>query len=101
MLPAPMRQLARARLELRLRLLRALPPSAHAAPVGGWVRAIREARGVSRAALAAQMRVSVSRVAQIEAGEVAGRLTLNALARAASALDCRLVVALVPREPLG
>lgn len=95
-----MRKLARRRLEARLAVLRDLPPSLHATPVGGWVRAIREAQGMSRRVLAERMRVSESRVAEIETGEATGRLTVNALVRAASALDCRLLVALVPRAPI-
>jgi predicted DNA-binding mobile mystery protein A len=39
-------------------------------------------------------------VVDIEKGEMSGSITLDSLARAAHALDCELVYALVPRKPL-
>ena len=44
--------------------------------------------------------VTQSRAFDIETAEVSGKITLDSLERAAHALDCRLVYALVPREPL-
>ena len=41
-----------------------------------------------------------SRAFDIEKGELSGRITLDSLERAAHALDCRLVYALVPRQSL-
>jgi predicted DNA-binding mobile mystery protein A len=41
-----------------------------------------------------------SRVAPIEQAEVSGSIRLDTLERAARALDCRLVYALVPYNPL-
>ncbi len=46
------------------------------------------------------MGVGEKRVQQMEVGEAHGSLTMESLARAAAALDCELVIALVPREPL-
>ena len=40
------------------------------------------------------------RVVGIEQAEVKGAITLDSLERAAHALDCQLVYALVPRKPL-
>lgn len=69
-------------------------------PPRGWVKAIREALGMTTAQLARRIGVVQSRAVAIEKAEVAGSMTLDSLARAARALDCDLVYALVPRKPL-
>lgn len=95
-----MRELGRQRLDERARALRDLPASAKASPHGGWIRAIREALGMPRRALAHRMHVGEKRIQQMELGEARGSITMSTLARAADALDCELIVALVPRVPL-
>jgi predicted DNA-binding mobile mystery protein A len=45
--------------------------------------------------------VSQPRIIKLEKGEVDGSITLDSLERAAQALGCRLVYALVPETPLG
>ena len=95
-----MRQLGRQRLDERALALRDLPASARSGPSGGWIRAIREALGMPRHVLGQRMQLGEKRVQQMELGEARGRITVDALARAAAALDCELVVALVPRESL-
>ena len=50
--------------------------------------------------LAARMGVSQPAVSQLERSEVAGRIQLDSLRRAAAALDCDLVYSLVPRASL-
>lgn len=92
-----MRQLARRKLDEKMSSFWASPLRA---PTGGWVRAIREALGMPRRELARRMGVGEQRVVQLEQGEAHGKVTLAALRRAASALDCELVVALVPRRPM-
>jgi len=69
-------------------------------PPRGWVKAIREALGMTSAQLAKRMGVSQPRVFKLEQAEAQGAVTLESLERAAHALDCRLVYALVPRRPL-
>ncbi|GMQ75670.1 MAG: mobile mystery protein A [Gammaproteobacteria bacterium] len=69
-------------------------------PSRGWVRAIREALGMTTAQLAKRIGVSQPRAVAIENAETKGSITLDSLERAAHALDCRLVYALVPRRPL-
>ena len=66
-------------------------------PTRGWVRAIREALGMNGRQLAQRMRVAPSHVSHIEQGESGGNITIKTLRRAADALDCELVYALVPR----
>lgn len=95
-----MRQLGRQRLDERARALREVPASAKASPHGGWIRAIREALGMPRSALAQRMHVGEKRVQQMELGEARGSITVSSLSRAAEALNCELIVALVPRVAL-
>jgi predicted DNA-binding mobile mystery protein A len=69
-------------------------------PAKGWVRAIRDALGLTTRQYAARLGVHPSRVGALEMGEVDETLTLQSLRRAAEALDCRVVYALVPNQPL-
>jgi predicted DNA-binding mobile mystery protein A len=55
---------------------------------------------MATADLAARMGVSVTAVANLERNERSGGIRLGTLRRAADALDCDLVYALVPRQPL-
>lgn len=69
-------------------------------PVRGWIRAIRDALGMNTRQLAARMGLSQPAITQLEQSEVSGRVQLDSLRRAAVALDCDLVYALVPRTSL-
>lgn len=69
-------------------------------PREGWVRAIREAMGMSLRQLAERAGVSKTTVRSAEVNEVKGTVQLNSLARLAEAMDCELVYALVPRDSL-
>jgi predicted DNA-binding mobile mystery protein A len=91
------RILARKQLDKRLNPLRNIE---FARPPRGWVKALREALGMTAEQLARRIGVSRPRVHKIEEAEVSGSITLNSLERAAQALDCRLVYAFVPRQPL-
>jgi len=71
-----------------------------ARPPRGWIKAIREALGMTTAQFARRLGVSQPRAVTIEKGEVTGAITLETLERAAQALDCRLVYALVPSKSL-
>ncbi len=92
------RATARRQLDKRLNSLRNADPLTR--PPRGWIKAIREALGMTTAQLGKRLGVSQPRTFAIEKAEVAGSITLDSLERAAHALDCRLVYALVPREPL-
>src|SRR5450631_2010983 len=93
-------QQARRALERRLAPWRALTPSSTARPAGGWVRAIRDALGMSAAELGQRMGTSQVAVTKLEASERAEGARLSTLTRAANALGCDLVYAFVPRAPL-
>jgi predicted DNA-binding mobile mystery protein A len=66
-------------------------------PPKGWIRAIREALGVSSRELAERMHTNRSLVVQQEKAEADDRITLKSLRAFANALDCDLVYAFVPR----
>lgn len=69
-------------------------------PPRGWVRAIREALGMTTAELGQRMGLTQSRVSQIERSEELGSIRLDTLERAAQALNCRVRYVFVPNEPL-
>jgi len=89
---------ARRQLDKRLTPLR--KAEGWARPSRGWIKAIREALGMTTAQLAGRIGVSQPRAVAIEQAERTGALTLDSLERAARALDCELVYALVPHRPL-
>ena len=90
---------ARQVLDARLDVLRP-GVSAGARPSGGWIRAIREALGMPLEDFAARLQVTKSTASRLEASEREGRIQLESMQRAAAALECDLVVALVPRHSL-
>jgi len=77
-------------------------PRRHKAPPrSGWVRAVREALGMTQTQLAARLGVARQTVDDLERAEAGRRITLESLDRLAQALDCRVVYAVVPEKPLG
>lgn len=91
---------AQARSQLDKRLTSLINSDQFARPPRGWIKAIREALGMTSKQLGKRLGVSQPRVVAIEKAEVSGAITLDSLERAARALDCRLVYALVPGKPL-
>ncbi|MEZ5558134.1 MAG: mobile mystery protein A [Pseudomonadales bacterium] len=92
------RALARKHLDRKLNSLR--DSTALLRPPKGWVKALREALGMTAEQLARRIGVTKPRVYEIERSELDGSITLHSLERAAQAMDCQLVYALVPRQPL-
>jgi predicted DNA-binding mobile mystery protein A len=84
-------------LDDRLTSLRRWPS---ARPPRGWLRAVRDALGLTTRQYAARLGVSQPQVVAYEKGEVEESISVANLRRAAEALDCELVYALVPRRPL-
>jgi predicted DNA-binding mobile mystery protein A len=70
-------------------------------PPKGWLRAIRDALGMTTAQFARRLGVSQPRIVKLEKSEVDGTVSLQTLQRAAEALGCRVVYALVPDKPLA
>lgn len=91
---------SRARRTLDQRLEALGPPARFQPPPKGWVRAIRDALGMTGAQLARRLSITAQSVADLEKSEAAGTISLNTLNRAAAAIDCTLVYALVPRTRL-
>lgn len=65
-------------------------------PPSGWIKAIREAIGMTKAQLAQRVHLSPSTVNTLERSEARGAITLESLDKLARAMDCRLVYAIVP-----
>lgn len=94
----PDRRAIRRQLDRRSIPLRGL--SAWLAPHGGWIRATRDALGMSGSELAERMGVRQQSVHNLEVSERRNTIQLDTLARAADAMGCDLVYALVPRSSL-
>lgn len=92
---------AQARRHLDTRLHPLQPLVEEPRPHRGWIRAIRDALGMSSTELAARIGVSQQSVTEFERSEVRDSLRLETLRRAASGLDCDLVYFLVPRTSLN
>ena len=76
------------------------PPERFTPPVRGWIKAVREALGMSSLQLARRSKVSQPALAAMEQSEIRGTAQLGSLRRVAAALDCTLVYALLPNKPL-
>jgi predicted DNA-binding mobile mystery protein A len=89
---------SRARLDLRFEQMR--PVERYALPTRGWIKAIRQALGMTTAQLASRMGIRQPSVVAIEQSEAGGTIELATLRRAAEALHCTLVYVLIPDQPL-
>jgi predicted DNA-binding mobile mystery protein A len=69
-------------------------------PKAGWIRAIREALGMTTAQLAERMGIQQSGVTLLEQREVSKTVSLETLQRAARAMNCELIYAIVPKDSL-
>jgi predicted DNA-binding mobile mystery protein A len=92
------RRKARQRLDERLSPLK--PRDRFAVPPKGWIRAIRDALGMTGVQFARRLKVSPQSVDALEKSEANGSVKIETLRRAAEALDCTLVYALVPNTSL-
>ena len=72
--------------------------SAFEIPIQGWVKAIREALGMTTDQLAKRLGVKQPRIFNIEKDEKS--LSLSTLEKVAAALDCKLAYTLVPKTSL-
>lgn len=90
--------LARRHLEIRVAPLRECANLVR--PPKGWVRAIRDSLGMTTRQLGTRLGRAQSNVIAIERNEAGDAISLGLLRKAAEALDCTLVYALVPKKPL-
>jgi len=98
MKPPTISSQARSRLDPRFEQMR--PVERYTPPLRGWIKAIRQALGMTTAQLAKRMGVRQPSAVAMEQSEVKGTIELATLRRAAEALDCTLVYALIPNKPL-
>ncbi len=94
-----LKQLRLRQTEAKLRPWMALAADHH--PTQGWVRTIRQAIGMTSTQLASRLGVTRQAIAELEKREAEGSVTLAALEKAAAALNCDVVYALVPRQELS
>lgn len=66
-------------------------------PAKGWLLAVREGLGLTRAAIAKRLSISPSAIAAFEQSEARGAITLQSLRKMADVLDCEVVIKLVPK----
>lgn len=69
-------------------------------PPKGWLRAVRDALGLTTRQLAERMKKSQPSITALEKNEATEAITLKSLREAAEALDCQLVYAIVPNGSL-
>jgi predicted DNA-binding mobile mystery protein A len=90
----------RARLALDNRLAELKPAERFKAPPRGWIRALRDALGMSSAQLGKRLGKVSQSVDDWEKAEANGSIQLKTLRQAAEALGCSLAYALVPKTSL-
>jgi len=91
---------AESRAHLDERIKQFEPVRRYTAPVRGWIKAIREAVGMTTGQLARRLGVKQPSIVAIEQSEARGSIELATLRRVAEALECTLVYAFVPKKPL-
>lgn len=69
-------------------------------PKSGWIRAVRESIGMTTVQLAKRMGIQQSGATLLENRELTKKVSLDILQRAAHAMNCELVYAIVPKESL-
>jgi predicted DNA-binding mobile mystery protein A len=70
-------------------------------PPVGWLKAIRGALGISSRQLAQIVGIDSAAVLRLEDREPTGKVTLELLDRAAQAMGCKVVYAIVPNDMFG
>lgn len=91
------RALARKHLDRRFERIEA---DVFARPSKGWLRAIRDALGMTTRQAARRLKISQPGYANLEKSEAEETVTLATLRNAAEALGCTLVYAIIPNRPL-
>lgn len=92
------RNRARQRLDMKFDAIG--PVERFAMPPKGWIRAIRDALGMSLRQMASRLGTSAPGARKLEESEANGTISLKSLRRAAEALDCVVIYALVPKTSL-
>lgn len=74
---------------------------ATARPSRGWLKAVREAIGLTHASVAKKLGITRQAFAELEERETNGTITVESLRRAANALDCELIYCLLPQADVA
>jgi predicted DNA-binding mobile mystery protein A len=72
--------------------------SAATVPARGWLRAVREAVGLTQLDVASKVGIKRQSYAQLENAEERASISIASLRRAAEAMDCELMYCVIPRE---
>jgi predicted DNA-binding mobile mystery protein A len=88
------RQLRLSQLDRNINGVRSVPPRR----TDGWIASVRQALALTLEDVGKRLHASRQAVQQLEKAEAKDRITLGALRRAAEAMGCELVYALVPRD---
>jgi len=91
-------KLAREQLDKKLKRIK--PLSELRPPKKGWIRAIRDALGMTGEQLALRIDTNRQRVARIERDEKLGSVSLKTLRNVADGMDCVFVYGFVPKDSL-
>ncbi len=75
-----------------------LPLRIEKRPQIGWLKAVRGALGISSRQLAQIVGIDMSAILRLEEREPEGKVTLEMLNRAAQAMNCKVIYAIVPRD---
>ena len=67
-------------------------------PSDGWIRSIRKSIGMTTRQLAERIGVTQQATSKLEENEFDNSVTLKTLRRAAEAMDCKLVYAIIPNQ---
>lgn len=86
--------------QLQMTLARFQPLLNISIPPKGWIRAVRNALGMSGRQLSERMGVTKQRASFIEKQEIHGTATLKTMRKTAESLDCVFVYGFVPRKSL-
>lgn len=93
------KKVIREQLDKKLAFLKDL--AASGLPPQGWIKAIREALGMSASQLGKRAGIDQSRISRLENAEKNGDLKLSSLQKIAKALNMKLVYGFVPYVPYG
>ena len=88
------RQLARRKLDRELRFYRLAGRVKY--PAQDVLRAVRQALGIPMREITGVLKMNPSVIFRLERSETRGTITMNAMARVAGAMGCKVVYAIIP-----
>jgi predicted DNA-binding mobile mystery protein A len=86
--------------DARIAALRNAAAHARRTPVGGWLKTLRQAFGLTYAQLAQRLHVTAGAIQDLEANERDGSITLARLRKVAEVLDAEVVYMILPRKSI-